>query len=80
MGEAQSDDSKQPVYSQPQSLNTTRCIQKELNDTDMVLHVGDISYAIGYGAIVSWTWSQLNCDLHVLCIEATNYTCTCRWC
>ena len=53
MGEAQSDDSKQPVYSQPQSLNTTRCIQKELNDTDMVLHVGDISYAIGYGAIVS---------------------------
>ena len=53
MGEAQPDDTVQPIPAQPPSLNTTSRVQKELNDIDIVLHIGDISYARGYAGVVS---------------------------
>ena len=38
---------------QPDSFNTTRMIEEQINDTDFVLHIGDISYARGFSAVVS---------------------------
>ena len=52
MGQGQPDDSTQPIVGQLPSLNTTRLIQKELDRTDVVLHIGDISYARGYAGVV----------------------------
>lgn len=35
------------------SMNTTARIKQELDKVDFVLHIGDMSYAQGYAAIVS---------------------------
>ena len=35
------------------SMNTTYRMKGELNHTDVVFHIGDMSYAQGYAAIVS---------------------------
>ena len=35
------------------SMNTTERMKGELNHTDVVFHIGDMSYAQGYAAIVS---------------------------
>lgn len=37
------------------SMNTTDRMKGELNHTDVVFHIGDMSYAQGYAAIVSST-------------------------
>ena len=55
MGSGQVDDSVQATSSQQQpALNTTRLLNKYLQDTDLVLHIGDISYANGYSSVVSF--------------------------
>ena len=55
MGMGQIDGSLEPIYSeQYPSLNTTQLIMNELNKTDLVLHIGDISYARGFAGVVSW--------------------------
>lgn len=51
MGNGQVDGSIQHWEEQP-SLNTTANILSELDDTDLILHIGDISYAVGYAAEV----------------------------
>ena len=38
---------------QPDSFNTTRMIEEQIDDIDFVLHIGDISYARGFSAVVS---------------------------
>ena len=40
---------------QPDSFNTTHMILQEMNrgDIDFILHLGDISYARGFSAVVS---------------------------
>ena len=38
---------------QPDSFNTTRMIRKQIENIDFVLHIGDISYARGFSAVVS---------------------------
>ena len=48
MGGTQPDNALQSVPAQLPPLKTKRHVQKELNDTDIVLHIGDISYARGY--------------------------------
>ena len=53
MGVGQPDDSRQIDASQQPALNTTRLVLQQLNQTDLVLHIGDISYARGYAGIVS---------------------------
>ena len=52
MGEAQSDGSLQPIRSQVPSLQTTRLIESDMPMIDLVLHIGDISYARGYAGVV----------------------------
>ena len=53
MGGTQPDDALQSIIAQLPPLKTKRHVQKELNDTDIVLHIGDISYARGYAGVVS---------------------------
>ena len=53
MGTGQYDDSIQAKVQQQPALNTTRLVIGQLNQTDFVLHVGDISYAEGYASVVS---------------------------
>ena len=38
---------------QPDSFNTTRMIEEQIDNIDFVLHIGDISYARGFSAVVS---------------------------
>ena len=52
MGEAQQDDTLQPDAPQPGAINTTNHIIQQLDNVDMVLHIGDISYARGYAGVV----------------------------
>ena len=52
MGNAQSDDSRQYLPSEQPALNTTRLLNEYLNKTDIVLHIGDITYARGYASVV----------------------------
>lgn len=53
MGNGQPDDSRQVVTGQQPALNTTKLVLGQLNRTDLVLHIGDISYARGYASVVS---------------------------
>ena len=35
------------------SLNTTKHVSNEINKTNLVIHIGDLSYAVGFSAEVS---------------------------
>ncbi|PSS07671.1 Inactive purple acid phosphatase [Actinidia chinensis var. chinensis] len=48
MGKAERDGSNEYNNYQPGSLNTTDQLIKDLDNIDMVFHIGDISYANGY--------------------------------
>lgn len=54
MGHGEVDDTRQVLKLEQPALNTTRNLVREMNDYDLVFHVGDLSYADGYEAIVSW--------------------------
>jgi len=51
MGCGEPDDSYQMETEQP-SMNTTNHIQEQLDDIDFVMHIGDMSYALGYSSVV----------------------------
>lgn len=54
MGCGEEDDSLFLVEDiQPHSFDTTDLIQEMLDDIDFVLHIGDVSYARGFSAVVS---------------------------
>lgn len=46
--QAEADGSNDYYNYNPGSLNTTRQLIKDLENIDMVIHIGDISYAMGY--------------------------------
>ena len=46
---------------QPDSFNTTKMIEEQLDDIDFVLHIGDISYARGFSSVVSHGVSCTTC-------------------
>ncbi|KAK8923706.1 putative inactive purple acid phosphatase 1 [Platanthera zijinensis] len=48
MGKAEVDGSNEFMNYQPGSLNTTYQLIKDLKNIDLVLHIGDLSYANGY--------------------------------
>ncbi|XP_044486698.1 probable inactive purple acid phosphatase 27 isoform X2 [Mangifera indica] len=48
MGKAERDGSNEYSNYQPGSLNTTDQLVKDLNNIDIVFHIGDITYANGY--------------------------------
>ena len=52
MGEAQVDDTCQIEAAQLPALNTTKLIEQEMKERDLLLHIGDISYARGYAGVV----------------------------
>lgn len=52
MGVGQADQSLQVIRAQQPALNTTRLVLNQINQTDLVLHIGDISYARGYASVV----------------------------
>ena len=52
IGETQSDDSLQPIRSQVPPLQTTHFIESDMPIIDLVLHIGDISYATGSAGLV----------------------------
>ena len=52
MGNGQPDDSRQVITGEQPALNTTKLVVNQLNQTDLVLHIGDISYARGYASVV----------------------------
>lgn len=48
MGKAERDGSNEYQNYQPASLNTTDTVAKDIDNIDIVFHIGDISYANGY--------------------------------
>lgn len=53
-GQGPIDGSLDPKWNQPDAINVTKLMVQDLaehkNDTHLVLHIGDISYAVGYAA------------------------------
>ncbi len=58
MGHGEYDDTRQVLKLEQPSLNTTRHLISEMSSHDLLLHVGDLSYADGYEPIVSALLSQ----------------------
>ena len=58
MGNGQEDDSRQVVTGQQPSLNTTRRVEGEPS-VDVVMHIGDISYARGYASVWDEFFEQI---------------------
>ena len=52
MGVGQVDQSLKAIRAQQPALNTIRLVLNQINWTDLVLHIGDISYARGYASVV----------------------------
>lgn len=52
LGHGEFDDSRQVLKLEQPSINTTRHLVSEMGRHDLVLHVGDLSYADGYEPIV----------------------------
>ena len=62
---------------QPHSFDTTDLIQTMLDDIDFVLHIGDISYARGFSAVVSRTPAMSVSLGHSVCYSVfSNSQCT----
>ena len=53
MGNGHLDDTWQVIRQQPGALNTTAILRSLVKETDVVFHIGDISYARGYANVVS---------------------------
>ena len=51
------------------SMNTTDRLKAELYHTDFIMHIGDMSYAQGYGAIVRNT----KCYMLRLAVKILNF-------
>ena len=56
LGHGEPDDTKQVLKLEQPALDTTRNLVKEMDSYDLVFHVGDLSYADGYEAIVCPSW------------------------
>ena len=52
MGKGEIDGSLEHWEEQSNSVNTTKSVIGEVDNIDMVLHIGDISYAVGYSSQV----------------------------
>ena len=54
LGHGEKDDTRQVKELEQASLNTTKNVYKEINETDLIVHIGDLSYAVGFSAQVSF--------------------------
>ncbi|KAL5489146.1 hypothetical protein EMCRGX_G018204 [Ephydatia muelleri] len=59
MGNGQVDNSLQIMTAQQPALNTTNLIYSQIDQTDLVLHIGDISYARGYASVWEEFFDQI---------------------
>lgn len=53
MGNGHVDGTWQVIREQPGAVNTSRMLKGLVGQTDLVFHIGDISYARGYANVVS---------------------------
>ena len=53
LGHGELDQSLQIEKLEQASLNTTRLVKSEINETQLLIHIGDLSYAVGFNAQVS---------------------------
>jgi hypothetical protein len=70
LGKAELDDSDEHWEEYP-SLNTTKNVRKRLNNLDLILHIGDISYAVGYSA----QWDEWLEQIHPIAGKVPYMTC-----
>jgi len=70
MGKAEVDDSREHWEEYP-SLNTTKNVLKRIANLDLVLHIGDISYAVGYAA----QWDEWLDQVHPIAAKVPYMTC-----
>ena len=52
LGHGEADESQQILKLEQASLNTTKLVYREVNNTDLIVHVGDLSYAVGFASQV----------------------------
>ncbi len=52
MGKGEEDHSLEHWPWEDPSLNTTKHVIEQIDEIDLVLHIGDISYAVGYSSEV----------------------------
>ena len=64
MGNGHIDGTWQVIRQQPGALETTAVLKELVNDTDLVFHIGDISYARGYANVVS----EVTCAKTITCL------------
>lgn len=51
------DDTNEVINTEPPSLNTTKRLIPDASDYHFVMHIGDISYAEGFGSTVgAWVF------------------------
>jgi hypothetical protein len=70
MGKAELDKSDEHWEEYP-SINTTNNVLKRIDDLDLVLHIGDISYAVGYAA----QWDEFLSQVHPVASRVPYMTC-----
>jgi len=59
LGHGEYDDSRQVLKLEQPSINTTKHLIQEINSSDLVIHVGDLSYADGYEAVWEEFFDQM---------------------
>ena len=63
MGHGAFDDTRQVLKLEQPAIETTKHLISEMGSHDLLLHVGDLSYADGYEPIVSGLLVQRNLSL-----------------
>jgi hypothetical protein len=53
MGHGEFDDSNQIMSQQQHAINTTKCLVREMDAFDLLINIGDLAYANGYGFVVN---------------------------
>lgn len=66
---------------QPDSMNTTNLIYEMIDDISFVFHIGDMSYARGFSAVVSWLDTVLlhNKNCNTDCMRNLCFFCALQW-
>ena len=77
MGHGEFDDTRQVLKLEQPSLNTTKNLIKEMDSHDLIIDVGDISYADGYEPIVSYIlFTQIHEHVCGMWLGTSNFTVT----
>ena len=72
MGNGHEDGTWQVIRQQPGALNTSRMLKGLVPETDLVFHIGDISYARGYANVVSGNCMSYYMYIQYYCVILTS--------